>query len=636
MTPLHKAARDWASAGFFVFPVVVGRKEPAIKNNLELATTDLDQIDKWWAEADYNIGCAPDKSGNSVLDVDPPLGFVSLQALEAIHGGMPPTRTMTTPRGGVHYWFDGEIPSGASKLGPKLDTRGVGGYVLMPPSVVYAGEYDNNPNGGAYNVKDNVAEAELPAWIKEGVAAERSNQLSGSDDLDTPQNIGRLRYDLARLVAKGDVAIAESGGKDRTYRLCCEALDLGVSVEKAAELIFEIWNPACLPPWEPNDPEGVEVMLANALKYRQNEVGAYAVEPSEKVFAGSIAGAQDDTPMGAKADKTKEVKSRFRLLDEDEQNEAAEPVWLLKDLVQADSLCVVYGAPKSFKSFLVLDICLGIAAGVSTFGMLPEQGSVVYCAGEGSNNISRKHRPAWRLARGIEPDRKLPFYVVPRVPFVTDRNEVLDLVKQIRARCPSPAVVVIDTVARASLGLEENSSKDVGMFIAACDLLREELGCTVIAIHHAGKDTARGSRGSNALEGAVDTVLEVRRHEKSKYVSLTVREQRNAQEREEPFTFIGHEIGPSLAFDPCDMGTFMAAIEAGKVVTSKNIGTILQRLNARSYDAGLTSAILCAELERDHGGDAKQYAKELTVARKKNEGVSNLSDGDPLRWHLVG
>ncbi len=99
-------------ACFYCFPVLPSRKEPAIKNNLELATTDAAQIDKWWTEnPDYNIRGGPTHlSGNIVLDIDPPLGFVTLQGLEAAHCKLPLTRTFTTPRGGLHYWFEGGRP----------------------------------------------------------------------------------------------------------------------------------------------------------------------------------------------------------------------------------------------------------------------------------------------------------------------------------------------------------------------------------------------------------------------------------------------------------------------------------------------------------------------------------------------
>ena len=295
---------------------------------------------------------------------------------------------------------------------------------------------------------------------------------------------------------------------------------------------------------------------------------------------------------------------------------------------------VCYGKPKSFKSFLALDLCLGIAAGEMTFGHKPEQGAVVYAAGEGASNIARKHVPAWRLARG-RTEGEFPFYIVPCVPHVIMGDETQELIYEIKKRGIKPAVVVIDTMARSVGGLEENSSKDVGVFVAACDDIREQLNCTVLVIHHSGKDASRGSRGSNALEGAVDTVLEVERHGKTNTVALTVREQRSAQEREEPYTFQGHVVGPSLVFDPCSMDEYKAVVEADQLLSPKKIGAALQALGAYGYEKGVTTDVLATELARANGAEPKTLAKELHRARKKSESISMMCDGDPLRWHLV-
>jgi RecA-family ATPase len=68
---------------------------------------------------------------------------------------------------------------------------------------------------------------------------------------------------------------------------------------------------------------------------------------------------------------------------------------------------------------------------------------------------------------------------------------------------------VIDTLARVMAGGDENSTKEMSAFVRNCDLIREATGCTVLLVHHTGKDKTKGSRGSNALLGAVDTELMV-------------------------------------------------------------------------------------------------------------------------------
>ena len=74
-----------------------------------------------------------------------------------------------------------------------------------------------------------------------------------------------------------------------------------------------------------------------------------------------------------------------------------------------------------------------------------------------------------------------------------------------------PALVVVDTLARAMVGGDENSAQDMGLVLAAGVRIQAALNCALLAVHHTGKDSERGMRGSSALFGAADTVLKVTR-----------------------------------------------------------------------------------------------------------------------------
>ena len=73
------------------------------------------------------------------------------------------------------------------------------------------------------------------------------------------------------------------------------------------------------------------------------------------------------------------------------------------------------------------------------------------------------------------------------------------------------ALVAIDTFAKATPGADENSAKDMGLAMKAAETISRDLGCFVLLVHHYGKDTTRGLRGSSSLGSAADTVLEVTR-----------------------------------------------------------------------------------------------------------------------------
>nr|WP_253880177.1 AAA family ATPase [Paracoccus aminovorans] len=74
-----------------------------------------------------------------------------------------------------------------------------------------------------------------------------------------------------------------------------------------------------------------------------------------------------------------------------------------------------------------------------------------------------------------------------------------------------PSLIVVDTLARTMGAGDENTAKDMGMFIKSIDLLREVTGAHVMVIHHSGKDASKGARGSGSLRAAVDTEIELTR-----------------------------------------------------------------------------------------------------------------------------
>jgi hypothetical protein len=149
-----------------VFPCAVQGKQPAIKGGFHAATTNPATIERYWRLADRNIGIPTGSaSGFWVLDIDGELGEASLAALERIHGPLPATRTVLTGGGGRHLWFryTGPIPSTAGRIGPGLDTRGDGGFVIVPPSV--------HPNGRRYEFLQNdhrwsFSLAAAPEWLE--------------------------------------------------------------------------------------------------------------------------------------------------------------------------------------------------------------------------------------------------------------------------------------------------------------------------------------------------------------------------------------------------------------------------------------------------------------------------------------
>jgi hypothetical protein len=182
---------------------------------------------------------------------------------------------------------------------------------------------------------------------------------------------------------------------------------------------------------------------------------------------------------------------------------------LVKDLLSAGSLFVIYGESGSGKTFFVLDLILAVARGALWRGRQCRKGLVVYVALEGARSV-RARVAAYRIAN---PDVHggLPFVIISEAVDFLDHASVDTLIDTIRAaetECGEKAsLVVIDTFARAVAGGDENSAMDVGLAVAGADRIRTDTGACVGFVHHCGKDSSKGARGSSALRAAVDTEI---------------------------------------------------------------------------------------------------------------------------------
>lgn len=197
--PLLAAALEYAARGWAVFPLQVGGKAPLfpsvhpgdssearsarracrppvcgqVGHGLWDATTDYATITEWWTAEPYaNIGIAAGLSNLLVVDIDVKdgkPGAETLATLEDENGRLSRTWTARTWSGGGHYYF--QMPAqrlgtttGTEKagLGPGIDTRGDGGYVVAAPSVI--GEEGRE---GAYSILVDAPVAPIPEWIAE-------------------------------------------------------------------------------------------------------------------------------------------------------------------------------------------------------------------------------------------------------------------------------------------------------------------------------------------------------------------------------------------------------------------------------------------------------------------------------------
>ena len=193
-----------------------------------------------------------------------------------------------------------------------------------------------------------------------------------------------------------------------------------------------------------------------------------------------------------------------------------EPVLDAKDFVQGVLLeggaTVVYGESNSGKTFFTTDLALHIAAGLPWNGRRVDRGGVIYCVLEGGAGF-RNRIHAWKCHHGLD-DADIPFAAIACSLNLlnpdADTPRLIDAIKAAADAISAPVkLVVIDTLARAFAGGNENSSEDMGALILNIDRIRAATGANALFVHHCGKDQAKGSRGHSSLRAAIDTEIEV-------------------------------------------------------------------------------------------------------------------------------
>jgi hypothetical protein len=173
-----------------------------VPHGCKQASRDPRVIKHWWHCVDYaNIGVATG-DGLVVLDVDPRAnGDQTLGDLEAKHGGLPRSWRVITGGGGEHIYFRSCAPIGcsASQIGPGLDVRARGGYVVAPPSLHLSGRQhcwsvDFHP--------DDVPLAPIPDWLTALIERPPSKQTPATEWrslIATGVSEGQRNTSLARL-----------------------------------------------------------------------------------------------------------------------------------------------------------------------------------------------------------------------------------------------------------------------------------------------------------------------------------------------------------------------------------------------------------------------------------------------------
>jgi hypothetical protein len=411
--------------------------------------------------------------GLIIVDIDVKANINGFETIENLGLDLPATLTQTTPSGGQHRWY--RVKQGASlpnavNVFAGIDLRAPHkGQCLVYPTQGYEW-LDLAIDEGETPTLDLIAE--LPIGFIDQITAQNPFK-----------NHARFNAPLSELdgVATGsrNDYLASIAGTMRKKGQTGESINEGLQAVNIA---------MCKPPLSA---EEVATIAKSIARY---ESGGTLADIS--AFMANISSDQ------ALLQQQGTNKARFHLTHCRDLLAEPKPVkWLIKGVLMAETIALLYGDPASGKSLVAIDWTANIVNGGAWLGNHSEIGAAVILAGEGHHGLSRRLK-AWELANNQQIEGNL--FVSSTGTNLDNYQGLTDVVTAIDSMQDTPAIIVVDTLHRNFSG-DENSAKDIGALISNLDTLRHRYACTVLIVHHSGNGEKGRARGSSSLKAAVDT-----------------------------------------------------------------------------------------------------------------------------------
>lgn len=228
---LNYALRTAEVLRAYVFPCEQGGKKPLVKWRDE-STADPDKIAYFWRKwPNANIGLDCGKSGLYVVDADLPEGIAEWNTIAdagALHGQI----SQVTGGGGMQVFFNNplQLHNTAKALAPHVDSRGFGGYVIIPPSLHPSGRRYSwiIPPGGARLI-------DFPAWLEPPKVTLQAPDLP----IDAPILPAKAEQPGGGKWLKDAISRAGPGRRNAAgFWLACMLRDDGLTLQEAAPIML--------------------------------------------------------------------------------------------------------------------------------------------------------------------------------------------------------------------------------------------------------------------------------------------------------------------------------------------------------------------------------------------------------------
>lgn len=491
-----------------IFPCKPGMKEPAPRSGYKVASTNPMEAFAWWGSGDApwprsrfsNIGMPAGLNGLIVIDVDvkpwrePPLdGEPSLTKLEAMFGPLPPTLSQITWSGGRQLIFKGpQVKSRAMAFGseyPGVDVKSLGGYVVVPPSIV-RGTEPGAPESGQYRwVEPLLPIADLPqAWL----AALRKSEREQKQVTSSPTGDGR--FELSDVIKKGErrTTLNDWG---------CSLKRQGFDDDTVEGMLREADRTRCRPPYA-GGPQAakLEKIIEEVRRFTpvdemialEAEAERFRALPTEALIALLIESETVADPVVALLPLDPEPTSDY--LDDimTFMREVDPPMEMLfPQILPRGVIMLVHGDPRARKSLTAQEFTISGASWTAPFGLDRLRSvapfPVLYIMEEDPRNLTRKRmrRLIQERTRG-NPEasanlKKNLHVAVRRGISLDDPAWVERIIGDLRRL--GTRLLVLDAARRLSAKTDEGPAK-VREVTAVLRRIIDATGCSILIVHH--------------------------------------------------------------------------------------------------------------------------------------------------------
>lgn len=537
-TPLEAALR-YAAHGWRVLPIKPGQKSPPMNSWQHAATTNERTIRNWYngLYRDHGVGIATgEESGIFVLDVDVSEGKHgddTLADLEARYSKLPDTVRSITGSKGTHIFFRHPVGlvvrnNASTKLGPGLDIRGRNGQVVAAPTV--------HPNGTPYEWEhgyspDDIAVADAPDWLIDLITepphiepppapAPLPATTSGTslDDLEDSiaATINRT-YRWHDVLTNDGWTLHSAAGTDTMWTRPGKNRDEGASAilhePSGPFVVFSTdvslshlhdparsnrhgdgWSYSLFGYLAATDYGGDRAACARAERIKLNATQQPATSPSDAPES-----------LSDSLDYADEIGANLIDWGEFWREDHNEAQWIAEPFIADKRGHSIFAIGGTGKSLLALWIAAAIATGRPIFGQHTEPRNVLYMDYEMTKADLYERLEAMGYGPDIDMTR-LHYAMLPSLPPL-DTEAGGQRLRKLAAHVNAD-VVVIDTYGRAVEG-DENDADTTRAFYRHAGMGLKADGRTWLRIDHAGKDAAKGQRGSSAKNDDVDVVWQM-------------------------------------------------------------------------------------------------------------------------------